>query len=163
LILIGVLAFEETPPARAFVKIDTGIMTGGDPFRAQTLGPAQQGAELDAPIAPEAGIGSSPSAVLINEIGNHRPVECPAEIGDIKRDSEYGRDPAGIPAGAGPAAAPENVGDADGLREGEEIHRHPEDVEPLIPEQGRRYGRIDAAAHGRDHRPRTGGNLFLHR
>ena len=69
LVLPPVRAPQQLPAVRGLIEPDPGIVPGGDGVRPLVQGPVQQGAELDLPVAVDAGIGSP--AVCI---GPHEPV-----------------------------------------------------------------------------------------
>ena len=124
-------------------------MPGGHGLRAQRSDALEEQAELDEPVAADAGIRRPAAALFPAEIVDHAPFELLPEIDDEMGDAQGDRHPVRVLLGLPAAAAPEIVPGAVLFREGKEVHRDPDDLPALPLEQRRGDGRIHPAAHGR--------------
>ena len=130
---------------------DAGVVSGGDGVEAELLGPTQQAIELEVPVALDARIGRHAVGVGAHVRGDDVTVEVLAEVEHEMVDVELLRHPAGV-VDIADAAAPGVALAAP------ELHRHADDIVPLLLQQRARDRRVDTAAHRQQnlHRARSG-------
>ena len=94
LVLAGVLALVQLRPVRAL--LDTRVVTGGKPVRAESPGMPQAIPEFDLAIAQHVRVGREPCTVGSQEIGKDLLAILLGQIHAMQRNVQLGGHPTGI-------------------------------------------------------------------
>ncbi len=149
LVLGGVPGFFQQPAPAFGVALHPRVVPGRDLVHPHQSGALQQPAELDVPVAVDAGVRRLAAAVSLREARDHVAPELPAEIEHVVLDAEAGGDAARVlhvrqrAAGAFPFQP--------GLLVAEKPQRRARDLVPLLQQQQGRDGAVHPAAHGDHH------------
>ena len=132
------------------------MVAGGQALGAQMAGFLRQEGELDALVAPDAGVGRASPSVFPAEILDNLLLKFLAEVEDIMRYAQAGRNAMGVldrpPSAAAPGAPPRALAPVSGVQ----VHSQADHAAPPFQEKGGRHGGIYAPAHGH------GDKLFFH-
>ena len=120
-------------------------MSGGDGIRPLLQRPVQQSAELDLPVAVDAGVGGPAVYIFLHKAIHDGDAEQPAQVQHLMGD----------PHGGGHRPGRLNIirraAQARPVLIGMQAQRDAGDVVPGPPQQQRRRGAVHAAAHGGKH------------
>ena len=97
--------------------------------------------ELDLAVAPGTWVRGAPGAELADEVSDHRPLELVAEVADLEREPRDAGRLRGVPPRRRPAAS---------VLHALEVHERQvraQDRVPLLVQEARGDGRIDATGH----------------
>ena len=152
--------------------IEAGIVPRGDGRRPDRVGVVEEPAKLDPRVAPHAGVGRAPTAIVRRE-GIDDPVEVGRQVERVERDAEPVGHAAGV-EGVGGAAASlvawprrdhgERIGRlGGGQRGGRMPHEDADAVVARVNEQGSGHARVDAARHRHQDPRARGGHGHDHR
>ena len=132
------------------VAPDDRVVAGGEIIRAHRDRPAQQGGELQVPVAVQAGGRRASGRVFGGEGRDDVLLELPLEVERIEGHTERLADGARILDALQPAAGARSVRDRARLIAAIEAHRDADDLIPGVAHQQSGHGAIDAAAHRHD-------------
>ena len=134
LVLLPVDRLLQQPAARGGVVLHPGVVAGGQLPAAQGQGLVQQGAELDRPVAGDAGVGSGPPLIGGGEGGHHLLPEGAGQVQHPVGEAQGPGRPGGVPLVGGGAA--------------EQPHGQPQQGGALLPQQAGGGGAVHPPAHG---------------
>ena len=144
LVLPPVQAPPEMPPARR-VAPRPDVVAGGDGVEPQLVGAIQEGPELDAFVAPDAGVRRSAHPVLVEEVGQHGGGERRGHVHDPELEPADVGHGGRVGFGLRPAAAVVDAVQVD------QLHVRTEHLVTLLGEQTGRDRGVDAPGHRHQH------------
>ena len=144
LVLGRVVAPEQTRPARRPVACDAGVMPGRHGLEAEPHGTVEKPAELEVPVALDAGIRRPPERVRLDVGRDDSLLELLGEVEDVVVDPEPGRDSAGVVDVADRAAARVTC-------PAPELHRGADDLVALFEQERGRDRGVDATRKPNQH------------
>ena len=136
-------------PAAGVVTADPSVVAGGNGVEPERVGPLEQPAELDRPVALHTRIGCAAVGIRVHVGPHDTGLEVVGEVEHVMRDVELGGDAAGVFDVGGAAAS--GVGLA-----APQLERHTRDVVPGVAQKRGGDGRVDPAAHRDQHAGRGG-------
>src|SRR4051812_26305240 len=153
LVLARIRAAEQMPPAVVAMDVPR-VVAGRDEIDPELAGAAEERAELDLLVASNAGVRRSARVMLVEEVGQHRPLERLREVDDLERKARDASDVRGVGARLRAAAAVLHTVEMD------EVHVRSENLVALLLQETRGHGGVHTAGHGdenggtRAHSPR---------
>ena len=149
LVLGGVEASAHLPAATVVVTTDACVMAGGDGIEPECVGPLEEPAELDRPVALHTRIGCAPVGVRVHVRLHDAGFEVVGEVEHVVRDVELRGNASGVLDVGG--AATSGVGLAV-----PQLQRHAGHVVPGVAQKRSGDRGVDTAAHRDQHAGRGG-------